>query len=179
MVYLICYGLVSCILIYCLMDGLRFIDGCKDKTMYVISCLLQKPILIPLLAPGACFTSPIANRKFGNQVRFMVDGMEQTHFMLAVQETNFLYSFTLATLSTCVTIFVIITEGVFDATDIVLMGVGIAYMIYGFIVSVCLYGRKTHHDAKMMQAKESFWVQRERPNGLDSQIESGNYLAKA
>ena len=84
MVYLICYGLVLCILAYCLIDGLRFLSSWKDKFLYVVSCILQKPILLPILAPGACFTSPIANKKFGNQVRFMVDGMEQTNFMMAV-----------------------------------------------------------------------------------------------
>ena len=84
MFYLICYGIVGCVFAYCLMDGLRFCKSWGDRFLYVISCALQKPILLPILAPGSCFQSPIANKRFGNRIKFDVDGIEQTNFMLAV-----------------------------------------------------------------------------------------------
>ena len=84
MFYLICYGLVGCVIGYCLIDGLRFLSTCHDRLLYVISCILMKPILLPVIAPGHLFQSNIANRKFGNRYKFKVDGIEQTNFMLAV-----------------------------------------------------------------------------------------------
>lgn len=84
MCWLICYGLVACILVYCILDGMRFLPSWKDRIFYLFSCLLQKPILLPTLMPGYCFQSQIANRKFGNQLKCQVDGIEQTNFMMAV-----------------------------------------------------------------------------------------------
>lgn len=114
MVYLICYGLMVCIVAYCIGDAIRFLPKTSDKILYTLSCLLMKPILLPILLPGSYFESPIAKRRFPNQIKFELEGIEQTNFMMAVQETNFLISFTLSTLSTSVTIFVILIEETYD-----------------------------------------------------------------
>ena len=84
MFFLICYGLMAMLLTYCCMDALRFLNNWGDRILYVISCLLQKPILLPVILGGKCFQSPVANKRFGNHIDFKVDGIEQTKFMLAV-----------------------------------------------------------------------------------------------
>lgn len=66
----------------------------------------------------------------------------------------------------------------YDQDQVILIIVATIYLVYGFGVSVFVYGRKTHHDAKMMQAKESFWVQPNRP-GAGGKVEQGNYLVKS
>jgi hypothetical protein len=145
MFYLICYGLVACVFAYCLLDGLRFLSTWHDRLLYIISCILMKPILLPVIAPGHLFQSNIANRKFGNQYKFKVDGIEQTNFMLAVQETNFLLSFTMATLNSSTTLFVVILENIYTLETVLLIVTCLVYMVFGFGVSVYLYGRKTYH----------------------------------
>ena len=67
---------------------------------------------------------------------------------MAVQETNFLYSFTIATLSTSVTIFVVLLENIYTGQTVILLIVSVFYMVYGFTVAVFLYGRKTYHEAR-------------------------------
>ena len=63
--------------------------------------------------------------------------------MLAVQEANFLYSFTLSAFSALAT-FLSSNEKSTAATVLfVLSGI---YSIYGLIVSIYLYGRKTTHN---------------------------------
>jgi hypothetical protein len=52
-------GLTVIIMMYCIFDGIRFIDSPCDQIIYVISCILQKPILLPMLMPGR-FKSPEA-----------------------------------------------------------------------------------------------------------------------
>jgi ABC-type polysaccharide/polyol phosphate export permease len=54
-----------------------------------------------------------------------------------------------------VTIFVVLLENVYDTDQIVLLAVSIAYLVYGFIVAVMLYGRKTFVDARAMIQQES------------------------
>ena len=54
-------GLTGIILFYSFSDGVRFLRSNLDKFLYLISCLLQKPILLPLLLPNR-FKSRIAKK---------------------------------------------------------------------------------------------------------------------
>lgn len=156
MFYLICYGLVGMIAAYCAMEGLQHLTTWRDRILYIISVLLQKPILLPVLMPGTFFASHIAPRGFSHNPRFKVDGIEQTKFMMAVQEANFFYSFVMATMSTSTTIFVVYMEEIWNEDQIMLVTLSVVYTIFGFGVSVYLYGRKTFHDADEMLSKRSF-----------------------
>ncbi len=73
-----------------------------------------------------------------------------TNFLMAVQETNFLYSFTLSgfvALSTTCTM--IIESNFYDETygNLALMMAVISgvYCVFGVVISVMLYGRKTDY----------------------------------
>ena len=105
---LIGLGLATIILFYSFSDGVRFLRSNVDKVLYLISCLLQKPILLPLLMPSR-FKSRIAKKHMSTHTVTLKDSKEiegnsiavekkvlPTNFLLAVQETNFLYSFTLS-----------------------------------------------------------------------------------
>ena len=73
-----------------------------------------------------------------------------TNFLLAVQETNFLYSFTLSGFvasSTAFTLFIDLKwtfqeEGI---APYIMLIISTLYFVYGFGISVFLYGRKTDH----------------------------------
>ncbi len=54
-------GLTSIILFYSFSDGVRFLRSNLDKILYLISCLLQKPLLLPILLPNR-FKSRIAKK---------------------------------------------------------------------------------------------------------------------
>ncbi len=56
-------GLSVIVMTYCIFDGLRFLDSTFDQIIYVISCILQKPILLPMLMPGR-FKTPEATESF-------------------------------------------------------------------------------------------------------------------
>mmetsp|Transcript_4170 Transcript_4170/g.7069 ORF Transcript_4170/g.7069 Transcript_4170/m.7069 type:complete len:182 (-) Transcript_4170:285-830(-) len=101
-------GFTTIILIYSITDGIRFLRSYFDKLLYLIACLLQKPILLPLMFPSR-FRSRIAVRHLETHTVKLVQKLEYkgklvtdekkilpTNFLLAVQETNFLYSFTLS-----------------------------------------------------------------------------------
>ena len=95
---MIAFGVTGAIFCYCFADGARFLRTWPDRILYFISCLLQKPILLPILLPGSFFRSYVATKQFGGQM-LKIDNVNLTTFMLAVQEANFLYSFTLAAFS--------------------------------------------------------------------------------
>ena len=105
---------------YSFSDGARFLRSNLDKILYLISVILQKPILLPILMPNR-FRSRIAEKHLKTQsVTFMNNNMvdelgimnlvkenrprpvgeikrvQPTNFLLAVQETNFLLSFSLS-----------------------------------------------------------------------------------
>jgi hypothetical protein len=48
--------------IYAFFDAARFLPRWYDKILYFISCLLQKPILLPIILPGCVFRSYLALR---------------------------------------------------------------------------------------------------------------------
>jgi hypothetical protein len=54
-------GLTGIILLYSFSDGVRFLRSNFDKVLYLISCLLQKPMLLPVLMPSR-FKSRIAKK---------------------------------------------------------------------------------------------------------------------
>ena len=56
-------GLSVIVMMYCIFDGIRFIESTCDQIIYVVSCILQKPILLPMLLPGR-FKSPEATEHF-------------------------------------------------------------------------------------------------------------------
>ena len=69
-----------------------------------------------------------------------IDNVKLTTFMLAVQEANFLYSFTLAAFSALATFLSSHQETGQSTMLTILSGV---YSLFGIFVAICLYGRKT------------------------------------
>ena len=72
--------------------------------------------------------------------------------MLAVQETNFLYSFSQAGFVALQTACCLLIDGNFKNDDqghaeksYEMLGLSLAYSIYGVVVSIYLYGRKTDY----------------------------------
>lgn len=100
------FGVVGGVLIYTIADSIRFLPGHFDKVLCVASSLLMKPILLPILFPGTFFKSPLAVRRAGKYVH-TYDDIQETRFMMAVQETNFLLTFTLAGVSAMSTFFAV------------------------------------------------------------------------
>jgi hypothetical protein len=83
-----------------------------------------------------------------------------TNFLLAVQETNFLYSFTLSGFVALSTTCTLIIESNFKDEEFgnhALMMVTISglYTIYGVVISVLLYGRKTDYLIEKYEEDES------------------------
>lgn len=140
---LIAFGVTGAILTYCIADAMRFLQSWPDRILYFISCLFQKPILLPILLPGRFFTSYIADKNFDGRGALQIDMVHQTTFMLAVQEANFLYSFTLSAFSALATFLSSNEQSTAATVLFVLSGI---YSAYGIIVSVYMYGRKTTHD---------------------------------
>lgn len=62
--------------------------------------------------------------------------------MLAVQESNFLLSFTLSAFSAMGTSFTILQEGDYQGFDSTMITVSLVYGVYGTVVAVLVYGRK-------------------------------------
>jgi len=75
-------GIISCINIYAMLDGIRFLPRWFDKGLYITSCLLLKPILLPVILGGYCFKSPL--REFPGGHNFVTNGLRENEFMLAV-----------------------------------------------------------------------------------------------
>ena len=95
---------------------------------------------MPILLPGSFFKSYVANKQFGGETLLKIDNVHMTTFMLAVQEANFLYSFTLAAFSALATFLSSHQETGQSLVLTVLSGV---YSIFGICVAVWMYGRKT------------------------------------
>lgn len=100
---LVAFGITGAIMFYVVADASRFLRSWPDRILYFFSCVLQKPILLPILLPGTFFKSYVATKQFEGQPIIQIDGVHTTTFMLAVQETNFLYSFTLSAFSALAT----------------------------------------------------------------------------
>jgi len=81
-------GLTVIVMIYCIFDGIRFLDSTFDKVLFVFSCVSQKPILFPILFPTR-FKSPEATENFSEYRIVKINGQMPQIFILAVQEINF------------------------------------------------------------------------------------------
>ena len=155
-------GFTGLILFYAFSDGVRFLRSNFDKILYLISCLLQKPLLLPILMPNR-FRSRIAVKHISNytvniEQQIEVDGkminntkrIQPTNFLLAVQETNFLYSFTLSgfvAMSTACTMLIQknFNDEKYGNLAIQMLVVSVVYCVYGVWISIFLYGRKIDH----------------------------------
>lgn len=92
------FGITSVVLVYTILDSIRFLPKLSDKFLCVVSSLMLKPILLPIIFPGSFFYSAIAVRRQGKYVH-SYEGIVETRYMMAVQETNFLMTFTLSGIS--------------------------------------------------------------------------------
>lgn len=156
-------GFTTIILIYCFSDGVRYLRSNVDRVMYLICCILQKPILLPVLMPSR-FGSRIAEKHISTH-SFKIDESRTrdgkleiiekvilpTNFLLAVQECNFLYSFTSSGFVAFSSVCTLLIGG--DASSdsdesnarFYMLMLSLVYFIYGSILSVYLYGRKTDY----------------------------------
>jgi len=87
------FGFTSFAMLYSFSDGVRFLGSHIDKFLYLISCVLQKPILLPVLMPKR-FKSKIA-LKHSDKYSFKLQGAGldkglQIATEKVVQPTNFL-----------------------------------------------------------------------------------------
>ena len=57
---LIAFGVTGAMMAYCIGDAIRFLRNWPDRILYLISCFMQKPILLPILLHGRFFRSYIA-----------------------------------------------------------------------------------------------------------------------
>lgn len=76
--------------------------------------------------------------------------IQPTNFLLAVQETNFLYSFTLSgfvAMSTTCTMLISnnFSDEKHGKLSIAMLVVSLIYCVYGVWISIFLYGRKVDH----------------------------------
>lgn len=62
------FGIVGVVVCYSIVDAIRFLPNYLDKSLYILSSLMLKPILLPVLLPGSFFRSPIAVRRAGKYV---------------------------------------------------------------------------------------------------------------
>jgi len=140
---LIAFGVTGAIMFYCIADASRFLKTWPDRLLYAISCICQKPILLPILLPGSFFKSYVATKEFDGRMLQPVNNVHTTTFMLAVQETNFLYSFTLSAFSALGTFLSSHEQTRASLFLFILSGI---YSVFGIIVAIYMYGRKTSHD---------------------------------
>ena len=66
------FGFVSFAMIYAFTDGMHYLNSYVDKSLYLMSCLMQKPILMPLLMPNR-FNSKIATKQIHKHSHVLVD----------------------------------------------------------------------------------------------------------
>ena len=83
MLVIIAWGITGVVLAYTIFDSQRFVAKWSDKALCLVSCLLLKPVVLPILFSGAFFKSPIARQKEGKYI-FEISGIQETNFMMAV-----------------------------------------------------------------------------------------------
>jgi len=155
-------GFTSILMVYSFMDGVRFLRSNVDKVLYLVSCLLQKPILLPVLLPTR-FRSRISQRHMETHAvhltdKLLVQGKVKnidkkvlpTNFLLAVQETNFLYSFALSGFVSFTTGATMLIENNFSGDGDgylakLMLIISLSYSLYGVVICIYMYGRKTDH----------------------------------
>ena len=77
------FGITGGVFLYAISDAIRFLPFWCDRILYIMSCMLMKPILLPVLLPGSVFRSPLSNKPKHRNV-FRLNGIEENEFMLAV-----------------------------------------------------------------------------------------------
>ena len=145
------------VLFYCIADSVRFLQNWTDMILYVVSCLLMKPILLPILLPGRYFSSYIANKRFDGRDVPRLNNVHTTTFILAVQEDNFLFSFTLSAFSALATF---LSSNYQTSAARLLFFISGAYSIFGIIVAIYMYGRKTSHDPDALNRETIIFKER-------------------
>ena len=83
MLVIIAWGITGVVLAYTIFDSQRFVAKWSDKVLCLVSCLLLKPVVLPILFSGSFFRSPIAKQKTGKYI-FEIGGIQETNFMMAV-----------------------------------------------------------------------------------------------
>ena len=83
MLVIIAWGITGVVLAYTIFDSQRFVAKWSDKVLCLVSCLLLKPVVLPILFSGSFFRSPIARQKTGKYI-FEIGGIQETNFMMAV-----------------------------------------------------------------------------------------------
>ena len=112
-------GITSMLLLFAFSDAVGLLKSNSDRFLYFISCCLLKPILFPLLFSNR-FRSSIAVRHL-DQYTLTISNKDAkldkvvypTAFLLAVQETNFIYSFSMAGVVATCTFCSLVSEGNF------------------------------------------------------------------
>ena len=145
--------------LYASLDGFRFLPetgAILDKALYMISCFLfQKPILLPMLLPNR-FKSVLATSRFSEQPIVRINGRMPPTFVLAIQETNFFYSFTMSFFVALTVMCDQIMDWHFDkGTGRVLFGLSLIQWLFGMFVTIYLYGRKVSSDDEDDEDDES------------------------
>ena len=87
--------------------------------------------------------------------------------MLAVQETNFLYSFTLSAFSALATFLSSNEESPAATVLFVLSGI---YSIFGLVTSIYMYGRKTSHDPDTLNRHTIIFKELDAKGTLSSEL---------
>ena len=83
MLVIIAWGITGVVLVYTIFDSQRFVAKWSDKVLCLVSCLLLKPVVLPIFFSGSYFRSPIAKQKTGKYI-FEIGGIQETNFMMAV-----------------------------------------------------------------------------------------------
>jgi hypothetical protein len=135
-------GFTGIATLFSFMDGSRFIYSKIDRVLYFVSCLLQKPILLPIIFSNR-FRSPVATEGFSEQEIIKVNGQMPQVFVLAVQEINFFHSFTISFFIALTTLCDQLMDNRYDSTSSqVLFFVSAIQWAYGMFTCLYLYGRK-------------------------------------
>ena len=97
----------------------------------------------PVVAVRGSMTSMYSSKKVDDNDIFRVDGIHETEFVLAVQEANFLYSFTLSAFTAMITSLIMINEDIQGYSGLKLLNaITVIYFFVGLVITVKLYGRK-------------------------------------
>ena len=134
------FGVTGIVLVYAILDGVRFLPSICDKVLYVVSCCLLKPVLLPTILPGYCFNSAIAVKRHSYVHKF--EGLTETRFMVACEECNFLLTFTLAGVSAMSTFIAVCQTTHWAELPFDTMLVSLSYGLFGLTVAILMYGRK-------------------------------------
>jgi len=134
------------------LDSARHLRRCCDKFLYFFSCLLQKPIALPLLLNNEIFFKPKQYRNVSSisdstsDSEFTSEGSDDmSSFVLAVQEANFLYSFTMSGFIGTTTVCNLLVDANFKPFALSLLAVSFVYSLFGLYISFYMYGRKVEH----------------------------------